>query len=207
MIRFANNFHSWLRHSWKPLANRLTRDPKIVIHGNSCIILYIFTDAIASITHGFMQMVFLNWYACQKRAKTSKERANKPGRQFLQFLRVLNLSLWLVNTFLIKKAHAKDLHEEIYGMIPWVIISNIFPPLLILYYFHSMACVAEVIVRSYTDKYISIARPSKPDTLSDENALCSVVSFVGSHSTQVPWTSSVNDSFCYVSSDHLWAWG
>ena len=41
MIRFANNFHSWLRHSWKPLANRLTRDPKIVIHGNSCIILYI----------------------------------------------------------------------------------------------------------------------------------------------------------------------
>ena len=41
-MRFANDFHSWLRHSWKLLANRLTRDPKIVIHGNSCIILYIF---------------------------------------------------------------------------------------------------------------------------------------------------------------------
>ena len=41
MKRFANNFHSWLRHSWKLLANRLTRDPKIVIHGNSCIILYV----------------------------------------------------------------------------------------------------------------------------------------------------------------------
>ena len=40
-MRFANDFHSWLRHSWKSLANRLTRDPKIVIHGNSCIILYI----------------------------------------------------------------------------------------------------------------------------------------------------------------------
>ena len=44
--RFANDFHSWLRHSWlrhswKSLANRVTRDPKIVIHGNSCIILYI----------------------------------------------------------------------------------------------------------------------------------------------------------------------
>ena len=38
---FANNFHSWLRHSWKLLANRFTRDPKIVIHDNSCIILYI----------------------------------------------------------------------------------------------------------------------------------------------------------------------
>ena len=42
MRRIANDFHSWLRHSWKLLANRLTRDPKIVIHGNSCIILYIF---------------------------------------------------------------------------------------------------------------------------------------------------------------------
>ena len=41
VMRFANDFHSWLRHSWKLLENRLTRDPKIVIHGNSCIILYI----------------------------------------------------------------------------------------------------------------------------------------------------------------------
>ena len=46
VMRFANDFHSWLRHSWlrhswKSLANRITRDPKIVIHGNSCIILYI----------------------------------------------------------------------------------------------------------------------------------------------------------------------
>ena len=39
--RFGNDFHSWLRHSWKSLPNRLTRDKKIVIHGNSCIILYI----------------------------------------------------------------------------------------------------------------------------------------------------------------------
>ena len=32
--------------SWKLLANRLTRDPKIVIHGNSCIILYIITGDV-----------------------------------------------------------------------------------------------------------------------------------------------------------------
>ena len=41
-MRFAHDFHLWLRNSWKLWANRLTRDPKIVIHGNSCIILYIF---------------------------------------------------------------------------------------------------------------------------------------------------------------------
>ena len=41
VMRFANDFHSWLCHSWKSLANHPTRDPKLVIHGNSCIILYI----------------------------------------------------------------------------------------------------------------------------------------------------------------------
>ena len=45
MKQFANDFHSWLRHSLKWLANRLTRDPKIIIHGNSCIILY-FIDVL-----------------------------------------------------------------------------------------------------------------------------------------------------------------
>ena len=39
---FANDFHEWRSHEWKSLANHLTRDQKIVIHGNSCIILYIF---------------------------------------------------------------------------------------------------------------------------------------------------------------------
>ena len=38
VMRFANDFHSWLRHSWKALANRLTRDPKTVMQGNECII-------------------------------------------------------------------------------------------------------------------------------------------------------------------------
>ena len=47
VMRFANDFHSWLRHSWKLLANRLTRDPKIVIHGNSCIILYFIAQGLA----------------------------------------------------------------------------------------------------------------------------------------------------------------
>ena len=32
---------SLVTHSWKLLANHLTLHPKIVIHGNSCIILYI----------------------------------------------------------------------------------------------------------------------------------------------------------------------
>ena len=43
-MRFAKYFNEWLRHSWKSLANRHTRGPKIVLHGNSCVILYTFGD-------------------------------------------------------------------------------------------------------------------------------------------------------------------
>ena len=39
--RIANDFHEWQSHKWKSLANRLTSDPKIVIHGNECIILFL----------------------------------------------------------------------------------------------------------------------------------------------------------------------
>ena len=38
---FANNFHEWRSHEWKSLVNCFTSDPKIVIHGNECIILFL----------------------------------------------------------------------------------------------------------------------------------------------------------------------
>ena len=38
---FANDFHLGLHNLWKSLANYFTQDEKVIIHGNSCIILYI----------------------------------------------------------------------------------------------------------------------------------------------------------------------
>ena len=43
----CQDFHSWLRHSWKSLANHLTRDQKILMHGDSCIILYLLYNLAA----------------------------------------------------------------------------------------------------------------------------------------------------------------
>ena len=137
----------------------------------------ILADAIASIVHGFMQTALINWYACHKRAKTPKERSEKPGRQLLEFLRMLNLSLWFVNTFLLKETHAKTLHQDIYGDETWVIISNILQPLTILYYFHSMVCIAEVIAKSYTHKYVGIPRPSKAAVFPVESKRQSATSY------------------------------
>ena len=48
--RFANNFPEWRSHEWKSLANRITSDPKYVIHGNECIISFL-TRYLKSWTH------------------------------------------------------------------------------------------------------------------------------------------------------------
>ena len=65
-MRFANNFHSWLRHSWKSLANRLTHDPKIVIHGNSCIILYISIALAMAILQFYTKPMICHTFNSQK---------------------------------------------------------------------------------------------------------------------------------------------
>ena len=57
-MRFANDFHSWLRHSQKLLANRLICDPKIAIHGNSWIILYITVTFLCQCLFSFEALGF-----------------------------------------------------------------------------------------------------------------------------------------------------
>ena len=89
MTRFSNNFQSWLRHSWKLLANRLNRDPKIVIHGNSCIILYILTgfirtklryqnDVVDFTVTAWWPKVSLGHFDCQHGTKIFKQCKQLP---------------------------------------------------------------------------------------------------------------------------------
>ena len=47
---FTDDFHEWRSHEWKSLANHLTRDQNIVIHGNEYIILFL-TRCFMSWTH------------------------------------------------------------------------------------------------------------------------------------------------------------
>ena len=48
--RCANNFHEWRSHEWKLLANRITSDAKIVIHGNE-FYFYILHAILCPSTH------------------------------------------------------------------------------------------------------------------------------------------------------------
>ncbi len=121
----------------------------------------IFIDGLVCIIMGFLQVVFVNFYASQKRSTTLHDRKTKPGRQGLEFLRWANFALWLINTFLLKNAVAKQVQYSTFGTTAWAITSNIFQPLAILFYFHSMVCIADIIAHSYSAKYIGLKRPSK----------------------------------------------
>ena len=59
--RFANHFHEWRSHKWKWLVNRITSDPKIVIHGNECIILFL-TRYLMSWTHNSAKTIIGRWF-------------------------------------------------------------------------------------------------------------------------------------------------
>ena len=37
----TNGYHEWRSHEWKSLANHITSNPKMVIHGNECVILFL----------------------------------------------------------------------------------------------------------------------------------------------------------------------
>ena len=52
----ANDFHEWRSHEWKSLANRLTSDPKIAIHGNECNISFL-TLYFMSCTHNSVKNI------------------------------------------------------------------------------------------------------------------------------------------------------
>ena len=65
------------------------------------------------------------------------------------------------SSFLLKNPEAKDDQIQVFGETAWVILANVFHPLAILFYFHSFVCMAEIMHRSYTKKYIGLVRRSK----------------------------------------------
>ncbi len=120
----------------------------------------IIADGITSILFAFTQS-FCLFYAQKKRVKTRAQLLDKPGKQGMEFLRLVNFALWLNNTFLLKQALAKEAMFETFGVMEWAILSNVFQPLAILFYFHAMLISARAMNNIYSSKYVGTVRQSK----------------------------------------------
>ena len=117
-------------------------------------------DAIVSITFAVGQSLFLA-YGENKRLETHSQAKESPGWSALQFLRIVNFALWVNNTILLKNPATKASMNTTFGFIEWAVLSNIFQPLTILYYFHAMITIADVLHHVYTTKFVGVIRQSK----------------------------------------------
>ncbi|KAF7381352.1 proton channel OtopLc-like isoform X1 [Vespula maculifrons] len=79
--------------------------------------------------------------AWRRRCTTGKE---KPGKELITFLIVVNIALWTVNTLEKSRAGVRPDHLRLFGVWAWTIITHVSMPLAIFYRFHSAICLFEV---------------------------------------------------------------
>ncbi|XP_015117002.1 proton channel OtopLc [Diachasma alloeum] len=68
----------------------------------------------------------------------------KPGKELITFLIVMNIALWIVNSFEKSRADVRPEHLEFFGVWAWTIITHVSMPLAIFFRFHSAICMFEV---------------------------------------------------------------
>ncbi|KAG5441351.1 Proton channel OtopLc [Clonorchis sinensis] len=74
---------------------------------------------------------------------------NKPGRTLITFLLILNLAMWFVNTFEVKRADNHSIHIDYYTGMAWKIITHISLPMIVFFRFHSTVCLSDIWANAY----------------------------------------------------------
>lgn len=82
-------------------------------------------------------------------SNTHNLRYKKPGREVITFLIILNLTLWVVNTFELKSVEHYHGQEEFFGDLVWMFIGHTTLPLMLFYRFHSSVCLADMWKSAY----------------------------------------------------------
>lgn len=113
-------------------------------------ILSLGTSALAFIQAAIQTIFILD--GLRRCAEHDEHVNHKPGRTLVTFLLLCNLSLWVINTFEVKKAETMPLHSKFYGFMPWNIIAHICIPLIIFFRFHSTVCLSDIWINAYIIK-------------------------------------------------------
>lgn len=77
-------------------------------------------------------------------SKDEKLKKTKPGRSLITVLILIDVSLWLYETFSAKKYDMNTIQLGYYDIIFWSIISSIASPLGIFFRFHASVCLSEI---------------------------------------------------------------
>ncbi|XP_076619411.1 proton channel OtopLc [Colletes latitarsis] len=85
-------------------------------------------------------------------------RNDKPGKELITFLIVVNIALWTVNTLEKSRAGVRPDHLQFFGVWAWTIITHVSMPLAIFYRFHSAICLFEIWKTCYKCRSTSVVQ-------------------------------------------------
>ncbi|XP_043526019.1 proton channel OtopLc-like isoform X2 [Frieseomelitta varia] len=85
-------------------------------------------------------------------------RNDKPGKELITFLIVVNIALWTVNTLEKSRAGVRPDHLRFFGVWAWTIITHVSMPLAIFYRFHSAICLFEIWKTCYKSRSNSVVQ-------------------------------------------------
>lgn len=77
-------------------------------------------------------------------ANNSKVRLRKPGRELVIFALILNVTLWILNTFELKSVEVYHAPHHYFGEFTSMIINHSTLPIMLFYRFHSSVCLSNI---------------------------------------------------------------
>ncbi|CAF1046800.1 unnamed protein product, partial [Brachionus calyciflorus] len=110
---------------------------------NSRIEMLSLSIQIASIVEATLQSVLII-EGLKMFTKDRFIKKDKPGRSMLTLLILLDVSLWLSETFSVKKYEMNTIQLDYYDIVFWSIVSSVSSPLAIFFRFHASVCLSDM---------------------------------------------------------------
>ena len=136
----------------------------LVIFSLAGIFVYGFYSVIAFLEHGFTSSIEILSFSIQvvsvveatfqslliinslkMYAKSTAVKKRRPGRALISLLILINVSLWLSETFSVEKYELTDIQLNYYQIVFWSIVRSFSSPLAIFYRFHASVCLSDVL--------------------------------------------------------------
>lgn len=108
--------------------------------GNNIFLIIIYVLTMAQVV---VQSPFLV-DGIRRCSNNKKLRFKKPGRELITFALILNITLWILNTFELKSVDKYHGMQEYFGILNWMIISHTTLPLMLFYRFHCSVCLSDI---------------------------------------------------------------
>ena len=110
--------------------------------GNFIEALSLSIQVMSVIESTFQSILIIN---CLKMyTKNIQNKKNKPARSSIILLILIDVSLWLMETFSIKKYDMNQTQLDYYDIVFWSIVSSISSPFAIFFRFHASVCLCDI---------------------------------------------------------------